>query len=77
MNKPTYNMIVGNRDRLCDNQSKVYRELKRLWFSTRNKVAVSKSDRLKIESLESENKSLTEQIDSLESRILNFQLFGK
>jgi hypothetical protein len=65
------------RDKLSAQQSKVYRELKKLWISTRNRFMLTDRERFKLQELEEQNGQLSDQIQHINSRLLSFELFGK
>jgi len=76
MNIHVYKHFEETRSALCDRQSKVYRELRRLEFEVSRLFCPSREMVHRLEALREENESLNSQIADIRRRMLRFELSG-
>jgi hypothetical protein len=74
MNQAIYNHKKKVRNKLCERQSNVWRQLKNHSIEARKLFSIPKEMRLKLEELQSEYDSVTTQIESIEMELLTFEI---
>lgn len=77
MNNTVYNHMNKNLEKLCDRQSKAWRNLKNMKIEWRNRFCLTDEERFELEQCQHEYDSLTDRIDQLKDRLLTFELFGE